>query len=127
MENCVFCKIINRQLPSYIIDEEDEIIVFISLEGHPMIVTIDHIPDIHTLDEDNAVRIMKKSLKIARATKDALGCDGIKIVQSNGAAAGQIIFHYHMHIYPKWEDGRQIGTSDEVKQQTLEKIKKALE
>ena len=126
MENCIFCKIIDRKIPGNIIDEDDDLIVFISLENHPLIVPKKHIQDIFNMDESIASLIMKKAVKIARATKEALGSDGIYIAQANGEAAGQDVFHYHLHVYPRWDDKRNMQVDPESKKQVLEKIRAKL-
>lgn len=104
-EKCIFCKIIAKEALGFIIDEDDLVIVFLSLENHPLIVPKKHLTDIFSLDEDTASLIVKKSIKIARAMREGLPCDGVYVTQTNGACAGQDVFHYHMHLYPKWNDG----------------------
>lgn len=119
---CIFCKIINREVPAYILDENEEVIVFMSLENHPLIVTKKHIPDIYTLDEKSGKEVMKESIKIAKAVKKSLVCDGIYVTQANEPAGGQDVFHYHMHIYPRWNDKRQWESDEENRKITAEKI-----
>lgn len=127
MNNCVFCKIIDKKIPGFIIYEDDVLIVFLSRENHPLIVPKKHIPNIFELDDDTASVIMKKAIRIAKATKNALASDGIYITQTNGEAAGQDVFHYHMHIYPKWNDQRVLERDDEFRKEVMEKIKNQLE
>ena len=126
MDNCTFCKIINRKIPSYIIDEDDNLIVFLSLENHPLVVPKKHIPDIFSLDDDTASLVMKKAVRISKATKDALASDGIYITQANGEAAGQDTFHYHLHVYPRWIDQREWKSDDASRKVTMEKIHEKL-
>ena len=126
MENCVFCKIINRQLPGFIIDENDNVIVFLSRENHPLIVPKDHIKDIYELDEGTGHEIMNELVKTAKAVKQGLQCEGVYITQANEAAAGQDVFHIHFHIYPRWQDQimNQTERVEEAERTTtLEKIK----
>ena len=78
------------------------------------------------MDDETGAAIMKKAIKIATATKDALGSDGIYITQTNGESAGQDVFHYHMHIYPKWNDQRILERDDKSRQDIAEKIKAKL-
>lgn len=125
--DCVFCKIIARAIPGYVVDEDDTLITFLSLESHPLIVPKKHVADIFSLDEETASAIAKKSLKIAGAMKEALACDGVYVAQANGAAAGQEVFHYHMHLYPRWEDGRKLETDVSHKEALVENLKKGLE
>lgn len=100
--NCIFCKIIRREIPGNILDENEDVIVFMSLENHPLIVPKKHIPDIYSLDEKLGAEIMKTSIKIARMVKKDFKCDGVYITQANESAAGQDVFHYHMHVYPRF-------------------------
>lgn len=106
MAECVFCMIIDRRVDAHIIDETDEVISFLSLENHPLVVPKTHIPDIYTLDEESGSAIMAEVVKIANAVKDGLGCDGVYVTQANGQAAGQDVFHIHFHLYPRWAGSR---------------------
>lgn len=126
MENCIFCKIIKKEIPGHILDENDDVIVFMSLENHPLIVTKKHVQDIYTLDENLGSEVMKESLKIAKAVKKGLNCDGIYVTQANEPAGGQDVFHYHMHIYPRWDDKRQWESDEDNRKLAAEKIKSAL-
>ena len=103
MENCIFCKIIAGAVPAHIIKQDENIVVFLSLEGHPLIVPKKHIPDIFTLDTNNAAYVMNEAVTVSNALRDALECDGINLVQSNGADAGQDVFHFHLHVKPRWK------------------------
>lgn len=126
MENCTFCKIIDRKIPGHILAENDNVIVFLSLENHPLIVPKKHIPDIYSLDNELGAEIMKESIKIAKAVKQGLKCDGVYVTQANEPAAGQDVFHYHMHIYPRWNDSRQWEADEENRKLTAENIKNVL-
>lgn len=132
MNDCIFCKIIAKEAPGYIIDENEDVIVFLAFEGHPLVVTKKHIPNIYTLDDKSGAEVMKAAVKIANALKKSTQCDGINIIQSNEPVASQNVFHFHLHIKPRWKnDSVHIGW--ELKQQTpealsqrQEEIKKAL-
>ena len=100
--------------------------MFLSLENHPLVVTREHVVDIFTLTDKEAAAVMKEAIKIAEAMRDALGPDGIFLAQSNGAAAGQDVFHYHLHLYPRWTDGRAAQTDDASKDAMLQVLKAAL-
>lgn len=117
MEGCIFCQIIAGSAPADVVDQTETVIVFMSLEGHPMVVTKRHITDVFSLDSATGADVIAMGARIARAMRRALLCDGIYVGQANGSAAGQDVFHYHMHLYPKWADGRgvdhtQAGRSD---------------
>ena len=132
MEGCIFCRIIARQAPASIIDETDRVIVFLSLEHHPLVVPKIHIPDIYTLDDTAGAAIMRETVAIARAVKAGLGCDGIYLAQANEPAAGQDVFHFHLHVYPRWHgDAMRIVALGEnpdlqAKQRTRDRIGEAL-
>lgn len=102
-------------------------IVWVSLEGHPIVAPKPHVPDIFALDDRLASLIMNTTRNVARATRDALAADGIYIAQTNGAAAGQSVFHYHVHVYPKWNDGRVLCRGESTRKQVMEKVRALLQ
>lgn len=120
MKKCIFCKIIKKQAPAHILFENKNVIVFLSLNNHPLILPKKHITDIFSLDTKTGAEIMNISIKIAKIIKQKLKCDGIYITQANGTAGGQDVFHYHMHIYPKWKNGKKPNYR---KQQVISKLK----
>ena len=136
---CTFCQIVERQIPAYVIDEDDAVIVFLSLSNHPMVVPKKHIPDIYAMSEEIGARVMAKTIEIAKAVKNALHCDGIYLTQANEHAAGQDVFHFHLHVYPCW-DGQEledivrfarsvaarVDATDEARASTMHKIRAAL-
>jgi histidine triad (HIT) family protein len=132
MDDCIFCKIIRRELPAHIIDENDLVIVFLSLENHPLIVTKQHVNDLYSLNDDQAAAVMQTAVKIAKATKRSLACDGINLLQANGSAAQQDVFHFHLHIKPRWYNDSVIlhwetdEAHEEARRQTLDKIRQSL-
>lgn len=133
MESCVFCQIIEGKVNAYILDETDNVIVIMSLENHPIIVTKKHIPNIYSLDNKNASAVIIEAVKIAKAIKKALKCDGVNIIQSNEAVAGQDVFHFHLHIKPRFQGDDIIlswdnkPVSDELRFETVGKIKAAFD
>ena len=124
--NCIFCAIISGKIPSRILDQNSEVVVFLSLENHPLVVTKKHIADVFSMGAEQAAAVMSEAIKIAKAMRIGLEPDGIYLGQANGEAAGQEVPHYHLHLYPKWEDGRLPGTDDASKDATFEALKKAL-
>ena len=105
--DCIFCKIINREAPAAIIHEDEQIIVFAdafpSSQGHSLVVTKAHGRDIHETSEEDLQAVAVMAKRISQAQKTALSPDGIMIAQFNGAAAGQTVFHYHTHVVPRRE------------------------
>lgn len=131
----VFQKILDGQLPSVKLFEDDWIYVFMDAfpqsEGHSLIIPKKAAPDLFSLDAESLQRIALFSQKLARALKKALQADGIKIMQFNGAAAGQTVFHYHMHLIPAWNQHKEKKhhaeqVAIEALQHTAEKIIAAL-
>lgn len=124
--NCIFCAIISGKISSPILDQNSEVAVFLSLENHPLIVTRTHVADIFSMSAEQGAAVMNEAIKIAKAMRIGLAPDGIYLGQANGEAAGQEVPHYHLHLYPKWNDGRLPGTDDASKRATFEALKKAL-
>lgn len=132
MGDCIFCKIIAGKISAKIIDSSDNIIVFLDLKNHPLIVTKKHIENIYSLDSLLGAEIMEEAIRLARACKIGLGAEGISIFQNNEPAAGQEVMHYHLHVKPRWvRDGIKVympneDSSEATKQDILERIKTAL-
>lgn len=103
-EGCVFCKIIRKELPASIVYEDDNVIAFLSNrpvnEGHTLVVPKKHYIDIYDLPEEETAYLFGVTKRLAGCVKDAVVPGGIRIVQNNGAAAGQVVFHMHVHIIP---------------------------
>jgi histidine triad (HIT) family protein len=124
--NCIFCAIISGKIPGRILDQNSEVVVFLSLENHPLVVTRTHVADIFSLTADQGAAVMNEAIKIAKVIHAGLAPDGIYLGQANGEAAGQEVPHYHLHLYPKWKDGRLPGTDEASKDATFAALKKAL-
>lgn len=130
--DCIFCKIIKGELPADKIKETDDVLVFMSLEGHPMVIPKKHIENIFGLDDRSASEIMKEAVKLANAVKQSLDCEGVNLVQSNGAVAGQDVFHFHLHIKPRWpgDDVSLVWNTDtvdaDIRKKTAETIRNCI-
>ena len=112
--NCLFCKIANGEIPSRTIEENDMFKVVLDVgpatKGHALILPKDHYTNLYDLPEDVTAEVYKMAKKIALRMKEKLGCDGVNIVQNNEEAAGQTVFHFHMHVIPRYkDDGQAIG------------------
>jgi len=125
-KDCTFCKIIRGEFPARIIDQNSQVMVFLSLENDPLVVTREHVVDIFSLTDKQGAAVMSEATRIAEAMREALKPDGIQIAQSNGAAAGQEVFHYHLHLYPRWKDSRANNADDASKDRMLQSLKAAL-
>jgi histidine triad (HIT) family protein len=110
--DCIFCRIVARTAAAQRVHEDELTVTFMDLfpasRGHLLIVPKRHFSDILGADDASLVRVIVNSRRIALALKRALGPDGIGVHQLNGAAAGQTVFHYHMHVIPR-RTGDPIG------------------
>ena len=133
MSDCIFCKIANGEIPSATLDEDEDFRVILDLgpasKGHALILPKAHAANIYEISDDMAAKAMILAKKMATKMTEALKCDGFNIVQNNGEPAGQTVFHFHMHLIPRYE-GDQVGITwkpgtltDEVKNEILEKLK----
>lgn len=109
--DCIFCRIANGEIPSRTIYEDDEFRVILDIspatKGHALILPKEHYADIYEMDEELAARAMKLARKLAIRMTKTLGCEGFNIVQNNGELAGQTVFHFHMHLIPRYSDDEQ--------------------
>lgn len=127
--NCIFCKIAGGEIPSKTLYEDDNFRVILDLgpatRGHALILPKEHYANLYELPEDTAGEAMKLAKKMMTKMTERLGCKGFNLVQNNGEPAGQTVFHFHMHMIPRYEkDGQKIGWSPrEVTQEELEEIK----
>ena len=131
-DNCIFCKIANGEIPSKTIHEDEEFRVILDLgpatKGHALILPKNHYKNVYELPDDAAASVMKLAKKMAVTMTEKLSCDGFNLVQNNGEAAGQTVFHFHMHLIPRYEnDGQQIGwAAGESTSEELEAVKKLI-
>lgn len=107
---CIFCKIAAGEIPSNTIYEDDEFKVILDLapaaKGHALILPKEHYADIYEIDEEVAGKAMKLAKKLATHMTDVLGCDGFNILQNNHEVAGQTVFHFHMHLIPRYKNAK---------------------
>jgi histidine triad (HIT) family protein len=103
-ESCIFCKIVQKEAPASIIYEDEKVVAFLSIQpinvGHTLVVPKAHYENINDITEEEVSHLYKIVKKLAPAVKKAVDAEGIRIVQNNGEAAGQVIFHLHVHIIP---------------------------
>lgn len=107
-ENCIFCKIANGEIPAATIYEDEEFRVILDLgpasKGHALILPKRHAANLFDLPDETAGKAMILAKKLAEKLKTGLQADGINVVQNNGKAAGQTVFHFHMHLIPRYAD-----------------------
>lgn len=133
-DDCIFCKLANGDIPTSTIYEDEDFRVILDLgpatKGHALILPKDHYENLYEIDDEIAGKAMKLAKKIITQMTEVLGCDGYNIVQNNGSAAGQTVFHFHMHLIPRyqgdksgfgWKSGK---LSDADKEEILGKLNK---
>lgn len=131
-ENCIFCKLANGDIPTATLYEDEDFRVILDAspasKGHALIIPKEHYADLYELDDEVAAKVLVLARKMITKLTDILDCDGYNIVQNNGEAAGQTVFHFHMHLIPRHKD-YQVGLGwkmgelrDEDVQDILSKI-----
>ncbi len=108
MEDCIFCKIVNGEIPSYKIYDRDDIIVMLDINplsrGHVLVLPKQHYRDIHEIPEELVIKMASVVKEMSERIKERLNPEGIIIMQNNGKRAGQSVFHFHIHIKPVYSD-----------------------
>jgi histidine triad (HIT) family protein len=128
--SCIFCKIVGKKAPASIIYEDDETVAFLDIrplnEGHTLVIPKRHFETVFDVPEDLIVHIYRVVKRIAIAVKNATKADGITIIQQNGQAAGQEVFHLHVHIVPRYE-GQKLQHFRDVPNASREQLEQAAE
>ena len=106
MSSCIFCEIGNKRSPVAFVYEDEQVFGIMSLDQpNPykvLIIPHAHVETVYDLSEAQAAHIFQATVKIARAVRAASGCKGLNLIQSNGRVAGQDVFHFHLHIVPRF-------------------------
>ena len=115
-ESCIFCKIVNKQASSSIIYDDSAVLAFLDIrpltEGHVLVIPKEHYVDVFDVPSDLLCRVQEVVKQVALAVKKATDADGISIIQQNGKAAGQDIFHLHVHVVPRFNDQKLPAFAD---------------
>ena len=105
MNDCVFCKIVAGKIPSTRVYEDEHTLAFMDIgqvnPGHVLVAVKKHAANIYELDEAQAAAVARTSVRVARAIEAAFKPEGLSVYQANGKAAGQTVFHYHVHLLPR--------------------------
>ncbi|HSQ05026.1 MAG TPA: HIT family protein [Burkholderiales bacterium] len=106
--SCIFCKIIAKQIPAAVVHEDEETLAFMDIgqvnPGHVLVATKAHAENLFELDDSQAAAVFRSTAKVARAIRDAFKPQGVTLFQANGKAALQTVFHFHIHVLPRWQD-----------------------
>ena len=131
-DDCIFCKIANGDIPSKALYEDEDFKVILDLgpatKGHALILPKNHADNLFELPCEDAAKVLCVAKKVAGMMKDKLHCDGLNLVQNNGAAAGQTVSHFHVHVIPRYEnDGQEISWNPgSPTQDELESVRKQI-
>ena len=132
LDNCIFCKIAAGEIPSTTIYEDEDFRVILDIEpaakGHALILPKEHYANLYELDDALAAKALVVAKKVITQMTEVLRCDGYNVLQNNGTAAGQTVFHFHIHLIPRYNgDDVKIGwkpgkLTEEVKAEILSKM-----
>lgn len=122
MDDCIFCKIIRKEIPSYKIYEDDVVLVFLDVNpdsnGHSLIIPKKHYTDLNDIPQETLNHIMEIAKNIKKLLEEKLNCDGLTLIQNNGNI--QEVKHYHLHLKPYYEKIEQLSLEDVYKKITIE-------
>lgn len=123
--HCIFCKIVRGEIPAIKVHEDAQTLTFMDVRpaspGHTLVISKAHAPNLLEIAEADLLAVASTVQRVARAVQKALSPDGIRIGQFNGAAAGQTVLHYHVHIVPMREGqkagahGRELANPEQLK------------
>lgn len=128
MEDCLFCKIVKQdEVPSSKIYEDEDVYAFLDIRptnpGHTLVVPKQHFVNLYDMSEESLYQVMSVVKKLAPKIKEAMGAGGINIHMNNDPAAGQVIFHSHIHIIPRFEnDGHRLWGGKPYKEGEMDKV-----
>jgi histidine triad (HIT) family protein len=107
-DDCIFCKIIAGELPAEKLDEDEDTLSFMDINpwtrGHALVIPKQHAADIHEISDESLAKVLAAAGRLAGKARDNLGADGINLLNSAGQAAWQTVFHFHVHVIPRYED-----------------------
>jgi histidine triad (HIT) family protein len=123
--SCVFCKIARKQASASLVYEDENVMAFLDIrplnEGHTLVIPKEHYVTIFEIPEELVAHLHRIVKRVALAVKKATEADGISIIQQNGKAAGQEIFHLHVHVIPRF-DGKKLMRFGEISEADREKL-----
>jgi histidine triad (HIT) family protein len=106
--DCIFCKILAGELPAQIVDEDERTIAFMDIapatRGHALVIPRTHSTDLLSIDHQDLAAVALGAQRLAQRAKDRLGADGVNLLNSCGGAAWQTVFHFHVHVIPRYKD-----------------------
>jgi histidine triad (HIT) family protein len=114
MSQCVFCRIVAREIPATVVHEDEHVLAFMDLgqvnPGHVLVAVKAHAENLYELSDAQAGAVLRAAARVARAIREAFKPEGLSVYQANGAAAGQTVFHYHAHLVPRHDGDGMVLT-----------------
>ena len=127
MSDCVFCRIVAGRIPSTRIYEDELVLAFMDIgqvnPGHALVAVKKHAENLYELDDAQAAAVQRAAARVARAIRDAFNPQGLSVYQANGRAAGQTVFHYHIHLVPR-QDGDGMALTWPVRNPPRDELEK---
>lgn len=126
--SCIFCKIVRKQAPASLVYEDENVLAFLDIrplsKGHTLVIPKQHYVTIFEVPEELVAQLHRIVKRVALAVKEATKADGISIIQQNGKAAGQEIFHLHVHVIPRFEGQKlmRFGENSEADREKLNQL-----
>lgn len=130
--NCIFCKIANGEIPSATLYEDEKVRVILDIspasKGHALILPKEHYANLYEISDEMASHVIKTAKNMAKKMQEELEAEGLNVLQNNGELAGQTVFHYHMHLIPRYSDDKVKMTWEhgEVSEQEKEELVRKL-
>jgi histidine triad (HIT) family protein len=114
-EDCIFCKIVAGELPAEVVQEDEHTLAFMDINpwtrGHALVIPRNHSKDLLEISDEDLGHTAAAAKRLAQRMHDKLGADGVNLLNARGAAAWQTVFHFHMHVIPRYEgDPLQLPT-----------------
>ena len=106
MADCIFCKIVAGELPAAVVGSDERVLAFLDINpatrGHTLVIPRAHVEDIHEIDSEDLAAATALAQRIAGRVRERLGADGVNLLHSSGSAAWQTVFHFHIHVIPRY-------------------------
>jgi histidine triad (HIT) family protein len=107
-DDCIFCRIVTGDLPSEMIQEDEHTVAFMDINpwtrGHALVIPRNHSPNLYEVGEDDLRHTSSAAKRLALRMRQRLGCDGVNLLNASEPAAWQTVFHFHMHVIPRYRD-----------------------
>ena len=105
-DDCIFCKIVAGEMPAHVIDEDEHTLAFMDINpwtrGHALVIPRTHSTDLLEIEDGDLAHVAAGARRLAGRMKERLGCDGVNLLNACGSAAWQSVFHFHVHVIPRW-------------------------